>query len=261
MMAPITGLPPRPWLVAASAALLLLVVGIGVTVTTTTVSGLKFPQLASLQGLSLMGGETISGKARALAAGTLRVGDQYVRLRGIEVPDPNQRCLRAGARAGGRTWACGEDAQEAMQRIVNGRTVTCEIAGRDSEEVVLGRCQTKGGDVAEALVKAGFAFAHSGLMSAYSSAEKSARESKSGIWGSAEPERPAQWRERLWAVAKRRAPDGCPIKGRVRGHERVYLLPWATNYSRVRIRKSRGERWFCTQDEAEAAGWHNSQSG
>lgn len=261
-MAPITGLPSRPWLVGAGVGLALLVGGIGVAVSPGHVSGVSLPQVASFETFSLSSGQTISGKAYVLAADTLRIGKRKVRLKDIEVPDANQRCLRAGAKAGGRTWGCGQDAKEALQRIVNGRSISCEISSGDTSEVAPGRCESgKGADIAEALVKAGFAFSQGSFMASYGGAESSAKESKAGIWSSAEPERPAQWRDRLWAEAKRRAPDGCPIKGSVRGRQRVYLLPWDANYARVRIRTRRGERWFCTQDEAEAAGWRGSRNG
>jgi len=259
MLAPITDLPSRPWLVAACAGIVMLVIGIGLTVAPSAVPTAALPQFASFQTFSLASTETVSGRAHVIAADTLRIGRHRIRLSGIEVPDPNQRCLRSGARSGGRTWACGQDAREALQRLVHGRTLKCEISG--SGDTASGRCETTGTDVAEALVKAGFAFAQGTFMPTYGSAETAARESKSGIWSSAEPERPAQWRDRLWTQAKEQAPDGCPIKGRLRGRERVYLLPWDSNYARVRIRTRRGERWFCSQDEAEAAGWHSSQSG
>jgi endonuclease YncB( thermonuclease family) len=258
--APITGLPSMPWRIAAGAAVVLLVAGIGLRALPGG-SGASFPQIASLQSFSLTGGETISGRASAVAADTLRVGDRKVRLKDIEAPDANQRCPRGSGRGSHRTWACGQEARETLQRLVQGKTVTCQVHASGGTNVVLGRCDAKGQDVGEALVRAGFVFAERGLMPAYGTAEAAAKGAKAGLWGASEPERPAQWRDRLWAAAKRDAPDGCPIKGRVRGRERVYLLPWASNYHRVRISTRRGERWFCSQDEAEAAGWRNAQSG
>ncbi len=118
-----------------------------------------------------------------------------------------------------------------------------------------GRCKAGGADVAEALVRAGYAFAESGLVSPYRGAEDSARTAKAGVWNSAEPERPAVWRERVWAAAKRQAPDGCPIKGQVVSGRKYYVLPGADDYARIRVRAGRGERWFCSEQEASAAGW------
>jgi len=257
LVAPITDLPPRPWLVATAFAVLGLLGTIGFTLTP---GGSGLPRLASLPAFPFASAETVSGRASVIAADILRIGDRKVRLDGIEPPDANQRCLRAGARPGGRTWTCGQDAREAMQRLVHGQTVTCTVGAKDKSGAASGRCRVKDADLGEMLVKAGYVFADAGLMAPYRGAEDAAKAAKAGLWSSPEPERPAIWRDRLWAAAKREAPDGCPIKGRVQGEERVYLLPWESNYTRVRVRKGRGERWFCTQDEAEAAGWRKAQN-
>jgi len=256
-MAPITGLPSRPWLVAAGSAVVLLIAGIGLKIAPVAVPSVSLPQVASFETFSLSRSDSVSGKAQVLAADTLRIGKRRVRLASIEVPDANQRCLRAGARAGGRTWACGQDAKEAMQRLVGARTVSCEVGSADEAELAHGRCKADGTDLGEALVRAGFAFASGSFMPTFSSAQSEAQAKKSGIWSSAEPERPAQWRDRVWAEAKSSAPDGCPIKGSMRGRKRVYLMPWDTNYPRVRIRSRRGERWFCSENEAASAGWQS----
>ncbi len=55
------------------------------------------------------------------------------------------------------------------------------------------------------------------------------------------------------------APDGCVIKGAVTKNGRIYHMPWSPWYDKVRIDDDpakRGERrWFCSEAEAEAAGW------
>ncbi len=51
-------------------------------------------------------------------------------------------------------------------------------------------------------------------------------------------------------------PSACRIKGNVNTRrERIYHLPGADSYAATRIDETRGERWFCTIDEAERAGW------
>jgi endonuclease YncB( thermonuclease family) len=222
---------------------------------------IDLPLVSRLPAFPFTGGETVKGKATALTADMLRIGNSRLRLSGIEVPDPDQRCIRAGSRSSGRTWACGQDAREAVQRLVQGQTLTCEVGRKDAAGVAKGTCRVGGADIGEALVRAGYAFAESGLVSPYRGAEDSARVAKAGVWGSTEPERPAAWRERLWSAAKRQAPDGCPIKGRVRGNEREYLLPWSSDYERARISARRGERWFCSEEEAVAAGWRSARRG
>jgi hypothetical protein len=54
---------------------------------------------------------------------------------------------------------------------------------------------------------------------------------------------------------------GCVIKGNVsyRTGERIYHLPGQTYYSATRIKPAYGERWFCSEAEAQAAGWRKAK--
>jgi hypothetical protein len=48
----------------------------------------------------------------------------------------------------------------------------------------------------------------------------------------------------------------CIIKGNVNRHgERIYHMPGQLAYSLIKMDAGRGRRWFCTREEAEAAGW------
>lgn len=49
--------------------------------------------------------------------------------------------------------------------------------------------------------------------------------------------------------------SGCDIKGNISGSGRIYHLPGGAHYERTRIDESKGERWFCSEGEARAAGW------
>jgi len=52
----------------------------------------------------------------------------------------------------------------------------------------------------------------------------------------------------------------CPIKGNIsiRG-ERIYHVPGAKYYPPTVINIFKGERWFCTEAAAQAAGWRRSR--
>ncbi|MFC6048598.1 thermonuclease family protein, partial [Methylobacterium hispanicum] len=48
----------------------------------------------------------------------------------------------------------------------------------------------------------------------------------------------------------------CAIKGNIsRSGEKVYHLPGSRDYARTVIDEKAGERMFCSEDEAKAAGW------
>lgn len=53
------------------------------------------------------------------------------------------------------------------------------------------------------------------------------------------------------------APPGeCRIKGNIgAGGRRIYHVPGSASYDATRIDPAKGERWFCTVEEAELAGW------
>jgi hypothetical protein len=52
------------------------------------------------------------------------------------------------------------------------------------------------------------------------------------------------------------APDGtCRIKGNISESGKIYHVPGSEWYERTQINPAKGERWFCTEVEAKAAGW------
>lgn len=52
----------------------------------------------------------------------------------------------------------------------------------------------------------------------------------------------------------------CDIKGNVSytSGKRIYHVPGQEDYESTRISEARGERWFCSEAEAEAAGWRKA---
>ncbi len=53
---------------------------------------------------------------------------------------------------------------------------------------------------------------------------------------------------------------GCNIKGNVSTKgERIYHVPGQKYYNDTVIQSSHGERWFCSEAEARAAGWRKSK--
>jgi endonuclease YncB( thermonuclease family) len=220
-------------------------------------SGGGFGNLASVGNLPLIGStKPLQGRAYAVGADTLRIASTAVKLAGIEAPEGEQRCGKASS----RSWRCGAAAEAALYKLVGGRVVSCALSGNDGAGRALGHCSVGDKDVGAELVRQGHVFADGSILARYAGQEREARAAKAGLW-SGDVERPAAYRAKLWDEAKRRAPDGCPIKGQVAGGARTYVLPWSPEYERVRVQKTRGERWFCSEQEALAAGFKAAQRG
>ncbi|MEQ1651503.1 MAG: thermonuclease family protein [Hyphomicrobium sp.] len=195
----------------------------------------------------------LAGRATAIKGDLLRVDGKLVQLTGIEVPEPKQPCLKGN----GRRWNCSAAARSALDKLVRGKDVSCAPSGETEYGHVLAVCAVNGVDLGDALVRKGHAFANSGLLATYGSAESEAKSAQIGVW-QGEAVRPSDWRDQVWQEAKRTAPDGCPIKGTVRASDRFYALPWSNGYDGAKVRTVKGDRWFCSEEEARAAGFRLS---
>jgi endonuclease YncB( thermonuclease family) len=56
-------------------------------------------------------------------------------------------------------------------------------------------------------------------------------------------------------LAARAQSGKCLIKGNISENGRIYHVPGGRYYQRTQIDETKGERWFCTEEEARAAGW------
>jgi endonuclease YncB( thermonuclease family) len=192
----------------------------------------------------------ISGRAKAIKGDLLRIGGRLVKLASIETPAAAHPCTRSN----GRRWNCSAAARLALRRLVGRDTVTCTATGEADNGHLIATCTVDGRDVADELVRKGYAFAAPGFFATYGASEKEAQANRVGVW-QGKTLRPEEWRSQVWDEAKRASPDGCPIKGFTRASRRTYAMPWSRGYDSRKIRERRGDRWFCSEEEARSAGF------
>lgn len=54
--------------------------------------------------------------------------------------------------------------------------------------------------------------------------------------------------------------QNCKIKGNISSSgEKIYHVPGGAYYDKTVINTEAGERWFCSENEAQAAGWRESK--
>jgi endonuclease YncB( thermonuclease family) len=189
--------------------------------------------------------ETVAGPPTVIDGDTLHVGDEKLRLFGIDAPERDQACT-----AGTRAWACGAWAARELAAKA-GDWVECRGDTRDRYGRLLATCDASGGDLGAAMVAAGAATAYTRYSDAYADIEAFARAKEAGIWGGG-----------MLAPEDHRRTDpqpapegGCAIKGNISANGRIYHRPGQADYDATRINPARGEQWFCTPAEAEAAGF------
>lgn len=190
----------------------------------------------------------LSGLALIQDGDTFRIGTQVIRLNGIDAPENAQDCER-----GGRSYNCGAKAENMLRSLLRGG-VSCSGTDYDAYDRLLADCNANGSDVSAAMVRSGWALAYRKYSTSYVPEEDSARSERTGMWaGSFIP----AWEFRAAKWKGNDAPDpACPIKGNInRKGVRIYHAPWSRSYPRTKISLERGERWFCDEGEALAAGW------
>lgn len=195
---------------------------------------------------------SISGPARVIDGDTIAIGEVRIRLEGIDAPETSQTCGRPFL----GTWPCGQEATSHLALLLRDREVRCDSRGLDLYGRMLAVCTVAGLEVNADMVRSGLAWAFVKYSTRYVALEAEARERKVGIWqGEAVPA--WQYRAQRWAAADLEGdqPAGCVIKGNITRIGHIYHMPWSPWYGKTRIEPAKGERWFCTEAEAQAAGW------
>lgn len=199
---------------------------------------------------------TITGNAAVVDGDTIKLGPLSIRIHGIDAPEQGQTCQQRN----GRHWDCGSAATAAMAELVKGQALECEPLDKDAYGRIIARCHAGDRDLGGEMAALGLAWAYREYSEDYSDVEEMARSRGLGIWqGTAQA--PWEYRANRWERAVADAPNGCPIKGNISAKgERIYHTPWSSAYARTQIDEANGERWFCDEAEAVAAGWRPARS-
>lgn len=128
----------------------------------------------------------VSGQARASDGDSFRLGEDRVRLLGLDAPELAQTC----AGADGAQWACGRAARDRMAGLLASGTVDCVPEDKDQYDRLLARCTVRGKDLGATLVAEGLAVSSGD----YWREEQAARTTELGIWAGGF-ERPRDWRD------------------------------------------------------------------
>ena len=156
---------------------------------------------------------------------------------------------------------CGAAATKNLRKLIGGAKVTCIRRDKDRYGRIVAICHANGIDLNAAMVRSGMALAYRKYSKDYTDQEASAKAARRGLWaGQFVP--PWEWRRGKRLVSETAANDnspGCRIKGNIGSKgDRIYHMPGGRWYDRTVITASKGERWFCSEGEAKAAGWRRA---
>ena len=177
-------------------------------------------------------------------------GGQTVRYIGIDTPETVHPQ---------KTVECfGREASNKNKELVEGKFVQLEkdVSETDKYGRLLRYVYANGVFVNELLVKEGFAHASSyppdiKYQDLLNSAQKEARSHNKGLWAGCQEGKSGTSQNQ----------EGCVIKGNISFStgEKIYHMPGQEYYDKTVIDQSKGERWFCAEEEAQKAGWRKSK--
>lgn len=214
----------------------------------------------------------ITGTAKVHDGDRVQIGHSRIRLGGVDAPSTDQLCINTAA----ERWTCGIAARDALIKHTEGKSWTCHPRqAADRRGRVVARCEVDGEDIQKWLVRSGWALAYARFSHDYDADQAAAREAKAGMWQGAFIA-PWDWRVRnkktpilgamkppeharnilLASASGEVAPSpDCTIKGNVNSAgECIYHKPTSRWYAQIKMKISKGTRWFCSVEEAEAAG-------
>lgn len=201
--------------------------------------------------------EVLTGPIRVIDADTVDIGAPVnIRLVGIDAAEGAQTCRASD----GATVACGAMATEAARLLYEGRMARCDVTAHDRYDRALAVCTVDGVDMNADLVRRGLARIYRDNRT-YFEEQKEAILLSRGLWAF-DMQDPAAWRaaQRRQSAGDAPSAAGCEIKGNISENGRIYHRPGDLHYDRTRIDERRGERWFCSEGDARAAGWRAARS-
>ncbi|MBR0698091.1 thermonuclease family protein [Bradyrhizobium lablabi] len=224
---------------------------------------------------------TLAANAIVRDAGTIQLGNMTYRLDGIDAPALDQLCIDEHA----EVWTCGVEARDRLTKLIAGKQVHCDDIGVDPtyKKRRLGVCKIEDDptNLSQLLVSQGYALnLEASATGRFRPDEAAARDDRQGLWkgcfvaprefrlgkkdgtllgGSCPPDRDKQIRDALFPD-DRIMPAGCNIKGkyaaraRMTGNIGIYHLQACRSYPGL----TNPDRWFCSEDDAQAAGFRRA---
>ena len=229
----------------------------------------------------IVAGQALAAGPVVRDGGTIDLADVTYRLEGIDAPALDQVCIDDHADA----WACGTDARDQLVRLIGDRAVHCEDRGLDPtyKKWHVGACTVEGqtAGLSQLLVRQGLAINLNRTTGGpFKDDEADARDNHRGLWkgcfvaprefrdgrrdgvllgGACRADKDREIREVLFPYEPA-MPAGCSIKGKyalrahVTGNVGIYHMQICRSYPAL----TRPDRWFCSEDDARAAGFRRA---
>lgn len=189
--------------------------------------------------------------------------EEKVRIIGLDAPEVSPlQCF-------------GKESSEHLSSFIAGKGVTLESEPQDDRDIygrLLRYISFNEQDIGAAMIRDGYAESYRKYphprIEEYNTLETTAKEHKAGLWSACST--PVAVSSKAAVATPPTQPtsqepsvqiggEGCVIKGNVNSKkEKIYHLPGCGSYTQTKIKPEEGDQWFCTEVEAQAAGFRKA---
>lgn len=209
--------------------------------------------LVLVLGLAASLSQAAEPEVRVIDGDTIDLAGQRIRLFGIDAPEKGQICDERG-----QVRDCGAWSAMMLQQAIASFDVQCSTVDRDRYGRLVSICTANGVDLGAVMVQNGAATAYTRYSRRYAKDEQGAKARGLGIWAG-KMVAPETYRHPAPATPAVETGD-CAIKGNIgTSGKHIYHLPGQRDYAATRISPAKGEAWFCTEAEAQRAGFRKAR--
>ena len=119
----------------------------------------------------------ITGKAKVIDGDTIHIGNNKIRLHGIDAPEQKQTCAIEG-----NDWNCGLDATIFLSNLINKKSVSCKVNDIDRYKRLVAICFIDNTNINQLMILSGWAIAYRYYSKDFIKDEEIAKKNKLGIW-------------------------------------------------------------------------------
>ncbi|MDO8609547.1 MAG: thermonuclease family protein [bacterium] len=161
---------------------------------------------------------------------------ERIRILEIDAPELPKGCMSS-------------DAKDRLDNLVSGKAISYEQVGKDNFGRILAYVYVNKLFINEIIIEEGLAFYYKPTQETPKSLSLQKLEEKAKLAGRG-----------IWSSLCQTKKDGCVIKGNYRSSDntRIYHTPDCYNYDKITIKPGTTDRWFCTEIEAQTAGFRKS---
>ena len=126
---------------------------------------------------SVLSQQLVKGKAKVIDGDTIHIGNNKIRLHGIDAPEQKQTCSFEG-----NEWNCGQDATFFLSNLINRKSVNCRVEDIDKYKRLVAVCFINNININQLMIISGWAIAYRYYSKDFIKEEEIAKKNKVGIW-------------------------------------------------------------------------------